>query len=88
MQTEYRDGSKGPVVTAKRVEELLPKIKEALANPNVKCVRIFNNGSDVQAESEIKTQAEQVEELLEIDEQGDVVKKKKQAVAETIPGRK
>lgn len=55
MQTEFKDGSKGKIITAETVEELVPKIKEALANPDVKCVRVFKNGSKIQAEEEVKT---------------------------------
>ncbi|GAH82193.1 unnamed protein product, partial [marine sediment metagenome] len=33
MQTEFKDGSKGEIITADTVEDLVPKIKKALADP-------------------------------------------------------
>jgi len=73
MQVEYKDGLKGEPIMADSVEELLPKIKEALKDPDVKCVRVYNNGNKVQAEEDRKTPAEQVKELLE-QKRGDMYK--------------
>lgn len=83
MQVEYKDGSKGDVITADTVEELIPNIKKALENPYVKCVRIFNYGSRIQAEEDRKTNAEQMMELLE-----DVNPKSTKKVKLTIPKRR
>lgn len=66
MQSEFKDGSLGEVITADTLEALIPQIKKALANPDVKCVRVFNSGSKVQVEEERKACKEQMEELLEL----------------------
>ena len=51
MQEVFEDGTLGEIKTADTLEELLPMIKESLANPRVKYVKVFNSpdGKRVQA---------------------------------------
>ncbi len=64
MQEVYHDGSVGKALTADRLEDLIPMIKESLTNPRVKYVKIFNNGKKMQAEEERTTNKEEMKELL------------------------
>ena len=64
MQEVHHDGSLGEIKTANTLEELLPMIKESLANPRVKYIKIFNNGEKMQAEEERTTNKEEMKELL------------------------
>lgn len=65
MQEVYEDGSVGEVKTADTLEDLLPMIKESLANPRVKYVKVFNNGQKVLAEEERTTSKEEFGTLME-----------------------
>ncbi len=65
MQEVYQDGSVGKAITADRLEDLIPMIKDSLTNPRVKYVKIFNNGEKLQAEEERTTNKEITKELLE-----------------------
>lgn len=65
MQEVYQDGTVGKSLTADRLEDLIPMIKDSLANPRVKYVKIFNNGEKLQAEEEQTTNKEITKELLE-----------------------
>lgn len=66
MQEVYKDGSLGELQTADSLEDLLPMIKESLAKPEVKYVKIFNapDGKRVQANEHLKD----LEELVTEDE--------------------
>lgn len=64
MQIEYKNGMLGEPIFGATIEELLPAIKEALDNPDVKCVRLFKDGKQIKAENDIKTTREQLDELL------------------------
>lgn len=89
MQVEFNDGSKGERISADTVAELLPKIEEALKNSDVKCVRVFRNGSKVQGEGECKTAGELMKEnLSEIKKVGKVIKLAQKAVTRTFPRKR
>ncbi len=65
MQEVYEDGSLGEMKHADTLEDLIPMIKESLANPRIKYVKIFNNGEKVQAEEERTTSKEEIKGLLD-----------------------
>lgn len=67
MQTEYKNGTLGAPIYAETLELLLPDIKKALDNPDVKCVRLFKDGNQIKAENDVKTTHEQLDELLKED---------------------
>ncbi len=79
MQEVHHDGSVGKVLTADRLEDLIPMINESLAHPWVKYVKIFNNGKKLQAEEERTTNKEEMKELL-----GEI----KKTVTRTFPSRR
>lgn len=64
MQEVYEDGTVGEVRTADTLEELLPMIKQSLAHPRVKYVKVFRNGKKVQAEEEQTTNKEEMDALM------------------------
>lgn len=64
MQEVYQDGTVGKALTADRLEDLIPMIKESLAHPRVKYVKIFNNGNKVQSEEERTTNKEEMDALM------------------------
>lgn len=91
MQEIMKDGSEGKTFVEDTIEELLPHIKKSLEDPNVKYVKVFRGKTLVAgllkpgireqekfvAEEEKKDMIEKMDEILEIDEKGDVVKKEK-----------
>ena len=79
MQEVYHDGSVGKALTADRLEDLIPMIKESLANPRVKYVKIFNNGKKMQAEEERTTEKEEFKILA---------KELKRVATRTFPGKR
>lgn len=83
MQEVYKDGSVGEIKTADTLEDLLPMIKESLAHPRVKYVKIFNNGQKVQAEQERTTNEDVMKEIMESEPEQDV--KKMKTVTRTFP---
>lgn len=64
MQEVFEDGSLGEIKTADTLEDLLPMIKESLAHPRVKYVKVFNNGKKVQGEEERTTNKEEMDTLM------------------------
>ena len=64
MQEVFEDGSLGEVKTADTLEDLLPMIKESLAHPRVKYVKVFNNGEKVQVEEKRTTNKEEMDALM------------------------
>ena len=72
MQEVYQDGTVGKALTADRLEDLIPMIKESLANPRVKYIKIFNNGDRI-------TNKEITKDLLE---------EMKKSVTKTFPSKR
>ena len=64
MQEVYNDGSVGKIKTADTLEDLLPIIKQSLAHPRVKYVKIFKNGQKVQLEEERTSNKEELLKIL------------------------
>ncbi len=79
MQEVLNDGSVGKLLTADRLEDLIPMIKESLAHPRVRYVKIFKNGAKMQAEEERTTDKEEMKKLF-----GEISK----PVTRTFPGKR
>lgn len=79
MQEVLNDGSVGKLLTADRLEDLIPMIKDSLANSRVKYVKIFNNGKKVQAEEDRMTPKEEFNILA---------KELKRVATRTFPGKR
>ena len=79
MQEVHHDGSVGKLLTADRLEDLIPMIKDSLANPRVKYVKIFNNGEKVQAEEDRMTPKEEFKILA---------RELKSVATRTFPGKR
>ena len=88
MQEVYEDGTLGEIKTADTLEDLLPMIKESLADPKVKYVKVFNNGQKVQAEQERKTQKDELLNLMESTADTEDEVQKKKAATMTFPSKR
>ena len=79
MQEVFKNGTEGEIHVENTIEDLVPHIRKSLLDPNVKYVKVFaktvNAKVKFNAEEEKKNVKEKMEEILEIDEKGDVVKK-------------
>ncbi len=85
MQEVLNDGSVGKLLTADRLEDLIPMIKESLAHPRVKYVKIFKNGEKLQAEEERTTNKEEMKNIMLSLAEDEETKK---AVKRTFPSRR